>query len=629
MDLSALSDADLDALSKNDLSKVSDEGLDVIHAQSAPKEPEDDSLWGKVKSGARELRDATVDELPLLGGMAGGILGTPADLVAGPMGNVAGAAAGYTGGQALKNAINGYIAPEKAPHGLAETAESLGTAPLKGAALEVGGQAVNKAIGAGAGLVAPYVKPYLNEAGELIVGGMNRMGKYVGDKAEKLALRATGATGAQASRFAPGTGRALLDNGIVKFGRTPEGVADAASAALDETGTKIGGIVDDISAKNSENLAKLQAERSRLESLIEGEESKASTGASSARPPPPEPPTASGGREIDLRAKKQMVPTLAPEEPTWETGGDGLSADLGKTFDANKSTAQLAGESEGSRLSGLLDASRPPVPPPELSVALPSGQGSAEYLAALKSQLEDVNYAINSTPGNKGDLMAALQRKINELGSDPAQAQVVRQLEAIKESVSNGPQLPTMRQLEDTKAGFQGMVNWANPEGNAAKAAAADVYRQAGESVAKGAGPEAAKSFTDAKALYGQLKPVAAAAERRASTLNQSPPGGLLDVASAGAGAAVAGAPGAVITPVARRVLAPRAASSMASAANSLSQVLQKSPGAFGKFAPALQSAAVRGETALAARSYILQQTQPEYREVLKKVAGQGDGGSQ
>ena len=43
MDLSQLSDADLDALEKNDLTKVSDAGLDVLHAQSAPQAPQNKS----------------------------------------------------------------------------------------------------------------------------------------------------------------------------------------------------------------------------------------------------------------------------------------------------------------------------------------------------------------------------------------------------------------------------------------------------------------------------------------------------------------------------------------------------------------------------------------------------------
>lgn len=64
---------------------------------------------------AREFADATADALPALGGIAGGILGTPADLVAGPLGNVAGAAAGGMVGKAGQNLYNSYMRPELAP----------------------------------------------------------------------------------------------------------------------------------------------------------------------------------------------------------------------------------------------------------------------------------------------------------------------------------------------------------------------------------------------------------------------------------------------------------------------------------------------------------------------------------
>lgn len=68
---------------------------------------------------------------------------------------------------------------------------------------------------------------------------------------------------------------------------------------------------------------------------------------------------------------------------------------------------------------------------------------------------------------------------------------------------------------------------------------------------------------------------------------------------------------------IAKKVLAPRAMSSGAVIADNLADVLKASPQAFGKFAGPLQAAAQRGGTSLAATNFILQQTNPEYRQLV------------
>ena len=204
------------------------------------------------------------------------------------------------------------------------------------------------------------------------------------------------------------------------------------------------------------------------------------------------------------------------------------------------------------------------------------------------------------------------------MAGDPAQSQVVKQLEGIQADIASGKTMPSLAQTETSKRGFQSMVNYANPEGNAAKAAAADVYRTAGETAAQKADPELAQQFMDAKKMYGQLSPVAEAGEKRAFQVQQSPTGGLGDMISYGVG----GIPGVI----AKKLVMPRVNSTAASSADFLAQVLTKTPEVFGKWAPALQQAASRGPVSLAVSTYVLQQQSPEFRQRMDKINSMGNG---
>lgn len=70
----------------------------------------------------------------------------------------------------------------------------------------------------------------------------------------------------------------------------------------------------------------------------------------------------------------------------------------------------------------------------------------------------------------------------------------------------------------------------------------------------------------------------------------------------------------------ARRILAPRLASSGAIIADNLADVVAKTPQALGKFAKPLAAAAARGGNALAANHFVLLQTNPEYRDLVMKA---------
>lgn len=104
----------------------------------------------------------TVDSLPMLGGIAGGILGTPADAISGPGGNIAGAAIGGYLGTAAKNLINHYYDPASAPQTTTQALTQPFVGGLEQGLMQGAGEAVapivGKAIGAAAGAGSQVAK---------------------------------------------------------------------------------------------------------------------------------------------------------------------------------------------------------------------------------------------------------------------------------------------------------------------------------------------------------------------------------------------------------------------------------------------------------------------------------------
>lgn len=256
--------------------------------------------------------------------------------------------------------------------------------------------------------------------------------------AEKLAVNATGATGKQASEFAPGAGRELLDRKIVRFGDNQVKIAERASKAVDQANQQI----DDA-------LSKLD----------------------------------SAGVKVDVNALKER-----------------------------------------------------------------------------------------------------LRSKISTMKSDPSQADIAKMLEteignideAIKASGSSQVQIS---QAELTKRGYNRKAgNWADPEKGQAGKEMYQTYRQGVEDAAQAADPATAKLFEEGKKAYGILAPIRESAERRAAQVQQHPLGGFLDVTSGVAGASAGGPIGAITAPIARRVVAPRLASSVAVTADSVADILSKVP---------------------------------------------------
>lgn len=219
------------------------------------------------------------------------------------------------------------------------------------------------------------------------------------------------------------------------------------------------------------------------------------------------------------------------------------------------------------------------------------------------------------------NVVADLEAKIAELSKDPSQAGTVRKLKGIvNDIIETGESNIPLSQSETTKRGFNKMAgNWMDPEVGQAGKQGYGAYMRETERAAEAADPALAKLFKEGKQTSGLLAPIEEASERAAMRANQAQPMNLSDLASIGVGS-VGGIPGAVASYGAKKILAPRAASTLAVGADKLADVVRAAPARFGKYAKVLTDAVARGGNSLAATDFVLQQTNPEYRDQRKQI---------
>lgn len=107
-------------------------------------------------------------------------------------------------------------------------------AGLGGAGGWLGGKVVEKV----AAPIASSAKGLLSKVG----GGLR---EFAGNLAEK----ATGATRAQAEKFAPGAGKQLLDRGVVRFGATPKAIAERSQSMMDDAAAAMDDVLSEFDAR--------------------------------------------------------------------------------------------------------------------------------------------------------------------------------------------------------------------------------------------------------------------------------------------------------------------------------------------------------------------------------------------
>lgn len=239
-----------------------------------------------------------------------------------------------------------------------------------------------------------------------------------------------------------------------------------------------------------------------------------------------------------------------------------------------------------------------------------AGKDIGDSLAALDAK------GVTSSVDN---VVAQLESKIDELSRTPGNERIIKQMQAEVDNLYNrGASNLPVSEGELAKRNFHGQVNNFSPEADKKAAGyVGDAFMGESERAATAAEPELAEKFMQSKKDYKLFSPIEEASERRAAQQAQAPFAGMGDLAAAVPGMLSGGPLGAIGSVAAKRLIAPRVAASGAVLSDQLASYVAKSPQMFGRFAPMLQEAAKRGTTALAARHYILSQTEPEYRKIV------------
>lgn len=145
-----------------------------LKEKSASAQPKPDVPWYQIEDPSiRNKVKGVLNALPTAGMMAGAAVGTPADVISGPMGTVAGAAVGGAVGKTIQNAGEHFLLGED------KTRSQIYGDPAKealsGATAEMGGQVAGKAISAAANTqaaqtVGTALKNGASKVGELFTG---------------------------------------------------------------------------------------------------------------------------------------------------------------------------------------------------------------------------------------------------------------------------------------------------------------------------------------------------------------------------------------------------------------------------------------------------------------------------
>lgn len=130
------------------------------------------------------------------------------------------------------------------------------------------------------------------------------------------------------------------------------------------------------------------------------------------------------------------------------------------------------------------------------------------------------------------------------------------------------------------------------------------------------------ETLQKSKSLYSKAKSAEELLTNRFAREEGNKLFGLTDTIT-GAGAMGVMGPGAIGLVGAKKGLEKFGNNAAAIGANNISQIVKQSPQSLGKFAKVLQQAEQRGPQGVAATHFVLQSTNPEYREILKRAAGE------
>jgi hypothetical protein len=201
------------------------------------------------------------------------------------------------------------------------------------------------------------------------------------------------------------------------------------------------------------------------------------------------------------------------------------------------------------------------------------------------SQIDDALSQLDASGAEASieNIVKVLENKVVELNKTAGNNKLIKQIQNEIDSLyERGQSGMPLSAGEVSKRNFQKQVNWNSSEAEKTGAyAVSDAFKDEVERAALATKPELAEQFTKAKQDYSLLAPIEKAAQKRADTLNQSPFGGLLDVAAIGAGGGFGGEEGTAAGLAfagGRRFLAPRLASTLAVSLNKISKPLMAFP---------------------------------------------------
>ena len=511
---------------------------DQFLEKTAPKTPE----RGFLENAGR----ATVNALPMIGGAVGGVLGTPADAIAGPLGNMAGAGIGGYLGTAAKNAINSYIDPDQAPKTLGAAVLDPVVGGATQGAMEGVGQAAAPYLAAGASKVSPAIRDYLEKLAE------TKMGKALG--ATKAAFRKQGADAIRE------TGRYALDNDLAGPLTSAEGMAD----------------------RNAAVGQKAMTERQRVYDAIDAGGPNTPSGAY---------PNTVNPDYSDINPA-EMTPRRINGAP------EATEAQLGQM-------RQAAGVSQAENLSAANANAYNPI-----TQTKPPGASQYNPLEAAQ----------------------AIQKKVGSFNPlDPLDQSGAGQLNDTLKSVRlNGEANVSMAEAQAKQEQLQAQANFDATRPNASNSVAQDAagahreyLNQSAENAAGQIGGSNLKStIQTANNQWSQGRKAAQLLNNRTASELGNKTFGLTDTI-VGAGT------GSLPLVGVKKTIEKYGNQNVALGADWLKTVVDKSPELLGRWAAPLTQAASRGGNSLPATDFIMQQTDPEYREHLRTLRGNPDEDNQ
>lgn len=431
----------------------------------------------------------------------------------------------------------------------------------------------------------------------------------------------------------------VRNSGAVRFGDSAEDVAKRAEALKQQHGERVGSSLQEIDAAKPSfdaidaNLADEQAQNVAKGLGLPEKFSIVSTQQGSV--PNPEAHQALK-RELDRMGYryKEVRGQYGSSEPSFIIAHDGSAEEkgivewFGRKYnqesvlhsDALENELKFLNGSPSLKSRGINDAAKAK----DFYTELPDG-GKFQLNIEPKPASQDM--WVN---GNK--IADRIERELVQplAGSQANQRfAAAMQREADIWRASGDSPIP-FEKLNAEKSKYYNLVNW-DREQSLPKELLKDVGRilneeveTAAQGVARKMGDSpVANEFMQAKKSYGVAKDIAEFAGDRALRQRSNMPVGLADLAWGGVIGMGSGGMGAIPGAVASKVIRSRGASSAAVVLDKLAAILKQAPEALQKFRQPLEVAAQRGDKSLAAAHYVLSKSNPNYREVIKKVVGE------